>query len=131
MYYYNMSASNLLQQRASKRIIEDKYIEQVLHEEAKNIESAQDQVFNDFKENGYGTIKSTRVFQVANNTLTHRHLIRQRFIDMKRIKGKGQKPIPVHNKIIWGHLNNIVFKLAYGFTKDVKNAIVKDYQIEI
>jgi hypothetical protein len=50
---------------------------------------------------------------------------------MKRIKGKGQKPVPVHNKIIWGHFNNIIFKLAYGFTEDVKQSIARNYQIEL
>jgi uncharacterized protein (UPF0335 family) len=131
MYNWYMNASQTLASRTNKRIIEAKYIDEVLREEAINIKQEQNDVFNDFKEGGFGTIKSQRAFSVANNTLSHRHLIRQRFIDMKRIKGKGQKPVPVHNKIIWGHFNNIIFKLAYGFTEDVKQSIARNYQIEL
>lgn len=126
-----MNASKQLKERGNKRIIEQKYIEQVLNEEAINIRSAQDAIFTDHKNTDVGLIKSKRAFSVSNSTLTYRHHIRQRFNDMRFIKGKSQKPIPTHNKIIWGHFNNIIFKMAYGFTHDVKLAITKRYNINL
>lgn len=126
-----MSASEELTNRTNKRIIEQKYINKVLAEEAVNIREAQDAVFSEFKNADIALIKAKRNFTVSNSTLIGRHHIRQRFNDMRFIKGKSQKPIPTHNKIIWGHFNNIIFKMAYGFTHDVKRAIAREYKIEL
>lgn len=124
-----MSASQTLSKRSNKRVIKQKFIEQVLKEEAKNIESAQDDIFS--SRNISNVIRSTRSFFVSNTTLTLRHDIRQRFDDMKKVRFRKQKPTGAHNKVIWGHFNNIIFKLAYGYTKDVKNQIANQYNIEI
>lgn len=131
VYYYSMNALEQLKERENKRIIEKKYIEEVLQEEARNIRIAQDEVFADHKSIDVGLIKAKRQFLVSNSTLTYKHHIRQRFNDMRFIKGKSQKPIPTHNKVIWGHFNNIIFKMAYGFTHDVKLAITKRYNINL
>lgn len=124
-----MSASKTLANRSNKRIIEQKYIQQVLTEEGKNIEQAQDDVFNN--RNIPDLIRSSRSFTVQDTTLTHKHDIRQRFDDMKRVRFRKQKSTGAHNKIIWGHLNNIVFRLAYGFTQDAKNLIANQYNLEL
>lgn len=124
-----MSASQTLSKRSNKRVIEQKYIEQVLKEEAQNIESAQDDIFSN--RNISNVIRSTRSFSVNDKTLTLRHHIRQRFDDMKKVRFLKQKSTGAHNKVIWGHFNNIIFKLAYGYTKDVKNQIANQYNIEI
>ena len=124
-----MSGSQVLTQRNRKKIIEQKFIENVLKAEAKNIKEAQDMAFDKSKTSN--VIRGARVFSVSNNTLTHRHDIRQRFDDMKKVRFRKQKPTKAHNKIIWGHFNRIIFKMAYGFTEEVKKQLAEQYNIEI
>lgn len=123
------SATDILKERKNIDVIKQKFIHSVLIEEAINIEESQDRVINNYSVSN--VIKESRTFAVTNNSISHRHSIRQRFIDMRRIRKGKQKPIPIHNKIIWGHLNSIIFKLAYGFTEDIKNTISKQYNIEL
>lgn len=124
-----MSAALTLAKRSNKRIIEQKYIQQVLQEEAANIQSAQDEIFTN--RNIPSIIRNARTFTVSNSVLTHKHDIRQRFDDMKRVRYGKQKPTKAHNKVIWGHYNNIIFKLEYGLIQDVKNQIATQYNIEL
>lgn len=124
-----VSGSKTLSNRSNKRIIEKKFIEQVLSKEANNMRLAQDEIFN--SRNIPDVIRSARSFFVSGNKLTHKHDIRQRFDDMKRVRFRSQKPTKAHNKVIWGHFNTIIFKLAYGFTEDVKNEIANNYNIEL
>ncbi|MCD8435867.1 hypothetical protein LNJ03_11240 [Tenacibaculum dicentrarchi] len=124
-----MSAALTLAKRSKKNIIEQKYIDQVLREEASNIEKAQNVIFSN--RNTPAVIRNKRSFTINNGTLTHRHDIRQRFEDMRRVRFRKQKPTKAHNKVIWGHYNNMIFKLAYGLTQDVKNQIANDYKIEL
>ncbi|WP_271407265.1 hypothetical protein [Tenacibaculum soleae] len=124
-----MSAALTLAKRSNKRIIEQKYIQQVLQEEAANIQSAQNEIFSN--RNIPAIIRKARTFTVSNSVLTHKHNIRQRFDDMSSIYYGKQKSTKAHNKVIWGHFNTMVFKLAYGLTQDVKNQIATQYDIEL
>ena len=72
-----------------------------------------------------------RRISVSGNRLTVTHPIRQRFIDMKTIRGQRQRAVQLHNKILYTHFNSIVGRLAYGFTEDVKNLIAKDLKIHL
>ena len=121
-------ASNPLQNR-NKLIVERRYIDNVLREELQNIEQAQNRQFTNF---GFKSeaIRSRRTFIVSNNIGEFTHLISQRFIDMKRLRGKTKKSYPIHNSIIMGHFSNIINKLHFGLTQDVRNSIANQLNIE-
>ena len=55
--------------------------------------------------------------------LQYRHKKQHRFVDMKKRKTKTgsvrKKSYPIHNKVIFGYLNSIAYKLAYGFSDAV------------
>lgn len=123
------NASTALAKRRNKNIIEQKYIETVLKEAAADIEQLQDERFS--SRNISSVIRNARSFSVQNNRLTHKHNIRQRFDDMRRIRSKKSTSTKAHNKVIWGNLNTIIFKLAFGFTQDIRNTIANQYNIEI
>ncbi|WP_044403413.1 hypothetical protein [Lacinutrix sp. Hel_I_90] len=114
------------------KIIEQKYIDRVLKDEARNIFKAQKQLTERSKASPETKklINSKRRFQVSNSSLEGSHAMLQRFIDMRNIRGLKRKPIPVHNKIIYYHFNSIINKLAFGLTDDVRNLIAKEYKIE-
>jgi len=65
--------------------------------------------------------------------LTLKHPIYERFLDMKRLKTRSGKvrrgSFPIHNRIVWGHMNELIYKLKYGFVKDVINEIKTDLEI--
>ncbi|WP_395058219.1 hypothetical protein [Flavobacterium sp.] len=57
------------------------------------------------------------------NTLEYRHKPQHRFADMKTRNTKEgtirKKRHAIHNKIIYGHLNDIAHQLSYGYTQAV------------
>ena len=119
---------SLLQSREnfSDQILQDKFIRKTLRDVAVDIDKAQRNAMssrgfeNDDWYNG-------REFIVSNNTLDHTHYKKQRFVDMRtRTSKKGtnrKKSHPIHNKIIWGHYNNIIKELHFGFTNAVKEEL--------
>jgi len=73
---------------------------------------------------------ANRNFSVnGNNTLTYTHLRQHRFVDMKTRETKDgiirKKRYAIHNKPIFGHLNNIIRQLSFGFTEAVKAEIIQ------
>jgi len=72
---------------------------------------------------------SGRGFVVTDNELGYTHLKAHRFNDMKfRNSNKGKnkrKNHRIHNRIIWGHFNNIVKELHFGFTHAVQEELRK------
>lgn len=126
-----MAATDVLKARTSKKIIEQKYIDRVLKDEGSRIIQEQDRVIS-----RHGVRKKVpeitrRRFSVTNSRLEMIHPIRQRFIDMKTIRGQRQKAIEIHNKIIYGGFNSVVRRLAFGFTEDIKKMIANEYNIHI
>ena len=113
----------------NKLIVERRYIDNVLREELDNIEQAQNRQFGNF---GFQSqdIRSKRTFIVTNNIGEFTYLIKERFIDMKRILGKTKKFYPIHNTIIMGHFSNVINKLHFGLTQDVRNSIANQLNIE-
>ena len=65
-----------------------------------------------------------RSFSVSDSVLSYQHLGRHRFVDIKtrntKQGKKRKKNHPIHNRIIFGHYNNIVRELKYGFTEAIK-----------
>lgn len=126
-----MSGVEVLKERENKKIIEAHYIQRVLKESGTNILRAQGITLSRSKGDKLNDIKSARRFKVTTNKAEFTHLMRQRFIDMRRIRGTKQKSIPLHNKIIYGEFSTIIRKLAYGFTQDIKNEIAQELNIVI
>lgn len=112
-------------------IITDIFITRVLQDEAKSIVEAQNRVLNAKNPKSKDLIIASRTYHVSQNSLEFTHALQQRFIDMKRIGGRKKKPVPLHNKVLYGHLNNIIAQLKFGFTDDVKNLIANEYNIHL
>ncbi|MFP9114285.1 hypothetical protein ACLI1A_10090 [Flavobacterium sp. RHBU_3] len=113
-------------------ILQGRLIKRVLVTEVKEIDQAQVKYIagKGFKNPDW---LSARVFNVENNQLEYKQRLKHRFVDMKRImKGKGKaktkkpkKNHPIYNRIIWGHYNNVVRELKYGYTDAVKEEMKK------
>ena len=113
---------NIFEKRAgSESALEKRFIAQVLEEEAKEIAEAQDKIFSRFKSTDW---KNNRSFNVKGTTLEETHLPKHRFVDMKTRNTRAGKikkrNYPVHNSIMYGHANNIVRGISFGFTEQVK-----------
>ena len=110
----------------SQQILERRFIRRVLQDSSKDIDKAQRSYMSGrgFENNDW---YSGRSFQVTENELGYTHLKKHRFVDMKTRtskKGKNRKKShPVHNKIIWGHYNNVIKELHFGFTNAVKEEL--------
>jgi hypothetical protein len=113
-------------------LIEKAFVENILKEEADNIFRAQDRVLS--KAGNSEKIKLTRYsrsFTVSNMTLSITHNIQERFIDMKRTRYGKQKPIAVHNTIIYGHWNNIIFRSKVELTNTLRAQMAVQLNLEI
>lgn len=110
----------------SQQILERRFIRRVLQDSSKDIDKAQQSYMSGrgFEQNNW---YSGRSFQVTENELGYTHLKKHRFNDMKfRTSKKGKnrrKSHPIHNKIIWGHYNNMIKELHFGFTNAVKEEL--------
>jgi len=110
----------------SDQILQGRFIRRVLGDTSKDIDKAQRAYMSGrgFENNDW---YSGRGFVVSENTLGYTHLKKHRFVDMKtRTSKKGRnkkKSHPVHNRIIWGHYNNVIKELHFGFTNAVKEEL--------
>ena len=105
--------------------IEKKFIEDVLRKESRNIFQEQGSRMQSRGFDGQEWF-SGRNFNVNDNQTQMKFLTKHRFVDMKIIRGekkKSSKVHPVYNRIVWGHYNNVVKSLQFGFTEEVKEAI--------
>ena len=118
---------NIFEKRAgSDDALEKRFIAKVLQEEAKEIVIEQDKIFSRFNNSDW---KNNRSFEVKGTTLEEKHLPKHRFVDMKTLETRAGKikkrNYPVHNKIMYGHANNIVRGISFGFTEQVKAEMKK------
>jgi hypothetical protein len=119
---------DLIQNREnlSDQILEGRFIRRVMQDSSKDIDQAQRKYMSSRSfenEDWY----SGRGFIVTENGLDYTHYKKHRFVDMKTRntkKGKQRKKAhPIHNRIIWGHYNNIIKELHFGFTNAVKEEL--------
>lgn len=107
------------------KILERRFIEKVMREEAQDINQAMLKEMKTFS----GPTKADRGFNINNSKLIYTHAKRHRFIDMKRRKTKTgvikKKSYPIHNRILFGHMNNIVHRIGFGLTDDVIEELKK------
>ena len=114
---------NLRQHRnqTSADIAQGKFVSRVLKEEGADINIA---INNTMASAGFSSsFWQDKVFSVSGNSLEYRHTTIHRFVDIKTRKVGNtsirKKRYPIHNKIIYGHLNNIARELMYGYTESV------------
>lgn len=91
--------------------------------------------------NSSGVLGGVLSFDVADSgnaggSLSVSHAKRQRFLDMKtrKLKSGGtvrKKAYTIHNRELYGRLNNIIRQLSFGFTEAVKEKIQREQLIEI
>ena len=110
----------------SDQILEGRFIRRVLQDTSKDIDQAQRGYISGrgFENNDWNT---KRGFTVSKNEMGYTHLKKHRFVDMKTRTSKSgtkrKKTHPIHNKIIWGHYNNVIKELHFGFTNAIKEEL--------
>lgn len=115
---------NLLTKRADNKdaILKGIFIRRELQEEGQDIKQEQTSLMarRGFKSSEF---YNNRNMSVNVTALNFDHLAKHRFVDMKRrntSKGSVKKKFhPIHNRILWGHANNIVKRLSFGYTHAV------------
>ena len=113
---------SLLQQRqkTADAIAEGRFIAHVLNEASNELDADIKQRMSSFT----SAFWQQRNFNVNNNKLTYTTKKVHRFQDMKTRQTKNgvikKKRTEMHNKPIFGHLNNIIRELNFGFTEAVK-----------
>lgn len=135
-----MSVRDTLANR-DRGILERRFIAKVLQEEGQNLEREHKRAINRLLNNHTGSTRANVRYMVQNQSqakgrLEVRHLKRQRFLDMKsRTNAKGirqrKRAYPIHNRIIFGHLNNIIRQLSFGFTRAVQEKLKREISIEV
>ena len=115
-------------EQLSDQILEGRFIRKVSQTMAHDLDLAQS---NFMSSRGFESEDwySGRGFVATESGLDYSHLKKHRFVDMKtRTSKKGikrKKAHPVHNRIIWGHYNNLIKELHFGFTAAVKEELRK------
>lgn len=115
---------NLFEKRKdnAELIRQNRFIRNVLETQGESINQAQTEMMTQrgFSTNDFFT---SRKFDVTDNKLSITVLKKHRFVDMKTRQtraGKIQKKNhPIYNRIIYGHLSNIVREISYGYTDAV------------
>ncbi len=129
-----MASNSTINERLSgSNTLEKIFITRVLKDTAKDIISSQDKAFSRLRNvENIAQIRSARKIKVSGVKLQFTHSIRQRFIDMKRIRGQHQKSGLVHNKVLFPSLmGSMVAELAFGFTEQVKKELSIEHNIQL
>ena len=128
---------NLLQKRQTNDkndILEKRFIGLILKEESAELDQTQRSLMST---RGFTTDKffNARGFEViGDNKLQYTHPIELRFIDMSTrtnkqgVKSKKQNH-PVHNKPLFGMINNILRRIQYEYRDKLKEMLNKEYNI--
>lgn len=115
---------NLLEKRKDNAdlVLKGKFIRRVLQDQSRSFKDAQTKIMS---ERGFKSQKffSNRNFQVNDDQMTVEILKLHRFVDMKRRQTKEgsikKKSHPIYNRIVFGHIPNIVREISYGFSDAV------------
>lgn len=117
-------------------VLEKRFIGHILKEEAEELDQFQTQLM---ASRGFETTEfyNNRGFQVIDdNKLQYTHPVVLRFIDMKKRSSKNgqskpKKSHPVHNKPLFGMVNNILRRLQFEYTDKMKKMLAKEYNIPL
>lgn len=119
-------------QKASNELLQQRFIQRILKEESREIDMAQNKLM---VSRGFNSPEfyQSRSFTVSDTNLQFDHLAKHRFVDMKtRLTQSGRKPKkshPIHNRILYGHANNIVFRLSVEYTQRMKEMLAQEFEI--
>ena len=115
-------------------LLEQRFISRILLEEGHNMKKAQTKVMSS---EGFRSraLLNNRSFTEKNNTLTYSHLKVHRFVDMStRTSKEGKKrkiSHPIHNRILFGHANNIVRRMSFEYTSQMKEMLMAELPQDI
>lgn len=115
-------------------LLEQRFISTILREELQEFDQKQT---NFMASRGFTSdyLLTGREFSVNDNMATYTHPLELRFVDMKYRNTKSgsikKKSHAVHNRPLYGMLNNIVFRLSVEYTQRMKDMLAKKYQIEL
>lgn len=113
-------------QDTSDAILQGRFIRSVSQDTTRDIDQAQRKYMSSrgFEGNDWF---SGRSFVATDTGFEYTHLKKHRFVDMKTRNTKNgkvrKKPHPIHNRIIWGHYNNMIKEMHFGFTEAVKQQL--------
>lgn len=116
-----------LRSQTSEDIAKGRFISKVLEKNSREIDAEMQKRMNAarFK----SAFWRNRNFATNNNVLTYTHLPQHRFVDMKTRQTKDgvirKKNHRVHNRVLFGHANNIVRELSFGFVQSVKEELMQ------
>lgn len=127
-----MDGIQTLKSRSNNDIIHQRRVTKIMEEEADEMGRAQERVLNQQPDGPkIDFIESTRSFTVSNMTIHHEHHIQQRFIDMKRTRFGKQKPVLLHNTIIYRYWNIIIFRAKYEIVDALKKQVSTQLKLEV
>lgn len=128
---------NILEARRgsnNEQLLQQRFIAKILQEEAQEIDQAQRKMmisrgFTDSQ------VINGRQFSVSDTVLRYQHLKAHRFIDMSRrmVDGDSRKKIahPIHNRILFGHANNIVRRLSFEYTSRMRDMLLREFPVVV
>ena len=106
-------------------LLKDRFIRRTLMEVGEEIDQDMIKRMASFS----NETRSGRDFNTQNTRLNYIHQKKHRFIDMKTRQTKAgvikKKNYTIHNRVIYGHLNDLIIRLKFGFTDDVKKEMMK------
>jgi len=114
------------QEKHLNEVLEGRFIKRVMSEESQDINLAQIKYMDShgFSNQDWRTGRS---FVASETALEYSQLLKVRFVDMKSISAgmakHKKKSHPIHNRIVYGHYNNIIREMKYGFTDAVKEEL--------
>ena len=115
-------------------LLEQRFISRILLEEGQNMKQAQTKLMS---QQGFRSraLLNNRTFTESNNKLTYSHLKVHRFVDMStRTTKTGKKrkiAHPIHNRILYGHANNIVRRMSFEYTSQMKAMLMAELPVDI
>lgn len=116
---------NILDKRKEnhRKILEGRFIRKVLFEQSEEILEQQEwrMLKSNFRTRDF---YNHRTFDVKDSSTELKFLTTHRFVDMstrrtKKGEVRRKKSHPIYNRIIYGHLSNIVREISFGFTDAV------------
>lgn len=111
---------------------ERKYVHKLLRETGESILRKQTEVIDEYRLLFTGEMRKqrrwdTREIGDAGADLEIHYLKYLRFLDMKTLRGQRKaKVYHLYNRVLFGHLAGLRRKLLFGYTEDVKRAIIKE-----
>lgn len=116
--------------------IKGRFIMQELQYEGNRLLANQTTAINSTLSSHSGSLINNRFISVTKNgelsaTLTFKHTLKQRFLDLRVMK-YGRKRVKrkrnIHNRFIYGHYNMIARKLMSGLTEEVAESLKQEFQ---